>query len=440
MARLTFGSARFAGTVTNNQNVALVGDYDMPTKLVSADKDVCLLLPTDLDTWGLYPTHQNAWLCLAFVVACHSRHEDSDGYLARWNAWHAIPPYQWAALAAKAAEFAAEFRTRLSSGNAENKKLFKSLTRALQDCILYLGNKTFPEDQDAFLSGSSVVTLIEQANCGRRGELSFDQGLALADQVDELVAHLVAEHGGLEICRQALSELTSDSRAGRVIMLPTGMTLDHGAALLACDIVVGVPDAHDMDVVSIVPTAISPHLVQVKDELTGQRLDIIAVPPTLSPSEKLEGGHESFQSVAEMMLANGTWRSDAGFDLMERLRQLVVPEELAAKYRNTARDFFHGSGRKSWASRRSNPTVPMVKKVIPLYRIACDLIPRAVFMERLGRFPAGYGMERLAEDAGLGEVFRAIRSILDRQDASQEELEAIASEIASTLGSTTPGA
>jgi len=430
MARFIFGSARFVGTVTNNTNIAVVDDFDIPTKLVSADKDVCLCLPADLAIWGLYPTHQDAWLCLSFVVACHSRHEDAAGLAVRQAAWASIPASQWVALAAKAAEFAKEFRTRLASGLMDSRKLFKSLTRSLQDCLLYLGNKKFPEDQDAFLAASPVAALIEEANRGRRGDLSIEDGLALADKVDTLVARLVAEHGGLAACSQALFELANDKRPGRVILLPAGTTLDHGAALLACDVVIGVPDTHDMDVVSVVPTATAPHLVQFKDELSGQRLDIIVVPPTLGAADQLQGGHPAFQSVAEMLLANGTPRTTKGQALVARLSSSVNPRSLAAKYREVARQFFSGSDRKSWASRRLDATVAQVKKVIPLYRIACDLLPRALFMERSGLFPGGLDIARLAEESNLGDIFRTIRSILDRQDASQGELEALAVQLA----------
>jgi hypothetical protein len=434
MARFIFGSARFTGTVTNNANVAQVGGYDVPSKLVTADKDVCLCLPTDLTSWGLYPTHQDAWLLLAFVVACHSRHEDEVGLSVRRAAWAAIPAVQWAALAAKAAEFATEFRIRLADGGVDSKKLFKSLTRALQDCLLYLGSREFPEDHDVFLAASPVAALIEEANRGRRGDVSVAQGLALADSVDALVARLVAEHGGLNACRQALAELTSDGRPGRVVLLPAGTTLEQGAALLSCDVVIGVPDAHDMDFVSVVSGLESPRLVQLKDGLSGQRLDIIAVPPELDPADLLESGHEAFQSVAEMVLANGTPRTANGAELVARLSGAADPVALAVKYRRVAREFFGGSGRKSWASRRMDSGVAPVKKVIPLYRIACDLLPRALFMERTGRFPGGaQDIAQLAEEANLGDVFRTIRSILDRQDASQEQLEGIAAKIAAVL-------
>lgn len=422
-----FGSGRFGGVFINNVNDAVVGDYDVPTKLVDADKNVRICLPAHVERWGLYPTHQESWLALPFVVACHASHSDEAGLALRREAWEAIPASQWPALAAKAAEFAAEFRQRLEAGDLCERKLYKSLTRALQDCVLYLvGRESFPTNQDAFLAASPVAALIQQANKGRAGELSPAEGLQLADKVDSLVERLVGEFGGIEVCRSALETLQQYVKPSRVIVLPEGVNLDRGAQLVRCDIIIGVPDAHDLDTVSIVEGEGAPELVQLHNVLSGQRLDIMAVSPDLAAGDHLTGGHPAFQSVAEMLLANGTPRTHRGTALVARLAGAVDPKNLAAKYRRIAQDFWAGDHRKSWRSRGGNPNVTPVKQVIPLYRIACDLLPRAAHMERTGTFPGDGNIAAMAQEAGLGEAFRSIRAVLDRQDATQEELQAIA--------------
>lgn len=432
MVRLTYGSARFSTALTNNVNAVFVGGFDLPTKLVDARKDVALCLPEGGASWGNYPTHQSSWLSLAFVAACHAAHEDEAGLGVRRAAWEAIPAAQWPALAAKAVEFAAEFRGRLAlvDSGLGARKAFKSATRALQDCLLYAAVREFPADQDGFLEGSPLAGLVAAANRGRAGELSSAQGFALADEIDALVASLVAGFGGIEACKAALAMLQADPRRGRVILLPEGVSLFRGAELVRGDVVVGTPDAHDMDIVSIVEGQGAPELVQLTDQLSGQRLDIMAVSASVGSVDQLSGGHPAFQSVAEMALANGSPRTAAGRALLTRLAAEVKPEELAKKYRTTARDFFFGGAacepRKSWEGRRAADGVPQVKKVIPLYRVASDLLPRAAFMERTGTFPCGQDMASLAEACGLGDQFRAIRSILDRQDATQAELEALA--------------
>lgn len=438
-----------------------MGDFDLPTKLVDASKDVLLCLPRQIEKWGMYPTHQESWLCLAFVVGCHSRQEsgDTSGLEIRHQAWEAIPTAQWQALAAKAVGFISEFRQRLSEGSETSRKLYKSLTRALQDCILYLSGE-FPENQDAFLASSPVALLIERANQGRSGELTLAQGLTLADEAEQIVSDKIRELGGLGACQKALVELAdefsesrdislqpmdpceiseggvlrvvSDKRPGRVIILPEHVLLSEGAELVSYDIVLGTPDAHDMDVVSVLEcSSDSPTLVQLKDELSGQRLDIIRVSAELGPTKELVGGHRSFQSVAEMLLANGRPVSVQGEALIARLSGQVEPAELARKYRVVAKEFFsNASDRKSWVGRKAAGTsVPQVKKVIPLYRIACDLLPRASYMENRGGFTGGLSPEQLANEAGLGEAFRAIRSIMDRQDATDAELDKIATDI-----------
>ncbi|OGL94689.1 hypothetical protein A2348_03090 [Candidatus Uhrbacteria bacterium RIFOXYB12_FULL_58_10] len=427
--RLVFGSGRFTTAVANNRNDVIVGPFDKSTKLVDARKDVLLCLPREVGTWGNYPTHQASWLSLVFVVACHASHEDEQGLAIRRAAWDAIPVAQWPALVAKAAEFASEFRDRLTQDGLAPRKAFKSATRALQDCLLYVVERRFPAQQDAFLRDSEIAPLVAQANRGRAGELDLQAGLALANEIDAMVAGLVEEFGGIDECRKALSDLMTDARTGRVILLPEEISLDRGSELVRGDIVIGVPDAHDMDMVSIVSGQGAPVLVQLKDELSGQRLDIMAVAATLGADEHLSGGHPSFQSVAEMLLANGTPRTPEGKALVKRLTSEVDPAALAQKYREVAERFMRdASDRKSWAARR-NGGFTQVKKVIPLYRVACDLLPRSAFMEREGRFPGGQDMASLADACGLGNEFRAIKAILERQDATDAELADIAAGI-----------
>ncbi|MDE2011115.1 MAG: hypothetical protein KGJ90_03615 [Patescibacteria group bacterium] len=430
---LTFGSGRFRSVVTNNNNWIVVGDFDIPTKLVDTSKDVLLCLPREVEKWGLYPTHQESWLSIAFVVGCHSQHRSDDtfGSTIRRQAWEAIPSCQWKALAVKALEFIGEFRKKLVENGEKNpRKLYKSLTRALQDCVLYLSGE-YPEWQERFLSLSPVWQLVEIANRGRDGTLLLKSGVELANEAEAIVSEKIREFGGLDECRKAFENLIADKRPGRVILLPEGISLAEGAKLMFLDIILGTPDTHDMDVVSITANMAEPKLVQLKDELSGQRLDIIQVAPELGPKDELVGGHKAFQSVAEMLLANGRAVTDQGRALIARLSGQVDPAELARKYRMVAKEFFSdASNRKSWVSRKTaGSSVPQVKKVIPLYRIACDLLPRASFMEREGKFTGGLSPEKLAIEAGLGDVFRAIRNILDRQDATDEELEAIAADI-----------
>lgn len=432
-ARLVYGSGRFRGVVANNQNFVWVDGYDRPTKLVDARKDVALCLPAgDAWRWGMYPTHQDSWLNLAFVVACHAAHEDEVGLEIRRRAFASIPAVQWPALVAMASQFAREFRERFAQQDLVARKAYKSATRALQDCLLYAAVREFPADQDAFLASSSVANLVAKANQGRAGQLKPEDGLELADAIDALVAQIAECFGGIDTCRKALVDLQDGSGSGRVIILPEGLELERAAELIRTDVVIGVPDAHDMDLVSVVEGQGAPELIQLTDVLSSQRLDIMVVSPELAAGDYLTGGHPAFQSVAEMLLANGTPRTARGEALVQRLQAEVDPLDLAKKYRQVAVDFFSGAHRKSWVSRRADATVAQVKKVIPLYRIACDLLPRAFALEA-GRFPGGEDIVQLAQEAGLGEVFTAIRSVLDRQDATDEELDGIASAIKSHM-------
>jgi hypothetical protein len=434
---LVFGSGRFADTVRNNRNDTVVAAYDIPTKLVDTQKNVMLCLPEDAGTWGNYPTHQDSWLSLNVVTACHSMHTDKEGLAKRKEAWANIQPHEFAALIAKANEFNKEFLDRLSDPNLTPRKAFKSATRALQDCLLYISD-VFPEHQDAFLKGSPFAHLIDEANKGRRGELNADEGRKLHRQIQTRIDQCAEQFGGIEACRDGLQKVEESGKEknGRVILLPETMTLESAAELVRGDIVIGTPDSHDMDIVSIVSGQNQPKLVQLTDQLSKQRLDIMAVSADLLPNDHLTGGHPAFQSVAEMMLANGTARTVQGEKLIARLRDTVDPRALAKKYRDVAKKMLlDPEDHKGWTYRKDNERYTQVKKVIPLYRIACDLLPRALYMESTGHFTGGVEPIELAESAGLGEIFKKIRHYMDPavQDAPQEELEEIAKVLADKL-------
>ena len=270
------------------------------------------------------------------------------------------------------------------------------------------------------------------ANRGRAGQLTPDEGLELADRVDALVSELLAEFGSLAVCQEALKRLEAGPwPAGRVILLPAEITLEQGAELAAYDLMIGTPDEHDMDCVSAVGFVNQPTLVQLADVLSGQRLDVIAVPEFLGPDDELTGGHPSFQTVAEMLLANGTSVSAVGRALVSRLASRVSPVELAQKYLVVACEFlFDATLAKSWAARRNNPAVPQIKKAIPLYRVACDLLPRAAAMLRGEGHTGGRDIAKLAADCGLSSEYQTIRAMLDSQQADQAELEAVAAVLA----------
>ncbi len=439
LTSLVYGSARFVGAVTNNINQVFIGTFDVPTKLVDTAKNVALCLPLDITKWGLYPTHQDSWLSLAFVATCHGGKEDRLSDVRIKAFWEGIPSCQWPALIAKAAEFAAEFRTRLADGALEPRKAYKAATRCLQDCLLYReGEAGCMVSQEATLrSRPELAQLIMLANEGRAGKLTTEDGLALADKVDEEVAKAAARFGGIETCKQALNELTAwgkQQERGRVILMPEGITLEQGAQLVGFDAIIGQPDEHDIDVVSVVEDLEAPRLFQFRDALSQQRLDIIAVSENLGPNDQLTGGHPSFQSVAEMLLANGRILTRTGSELVERLASEVDPVALADKYLRVAEDFLsNAKNPKSWVARRNNPTVPQIKKAIPLYRVACDLIPRAFWMRTHREFTGGTDIQFFAEAAGLGAEYNIIRLMLDTQVAEQETMERVAEKLATLL-------
>jgi hypothetical protein len=91
---------------------------------------------------------------------------------------------------------------------------------------------------------------------------------------------------------------------------------------------------------------------------------------------------------------------------------------------------------KSFEKRIDAEHVKQIKKLIPLYRVACDLLPRAVYMLKTGEFPAGVSDEELWSIGGTAEEATQITQLFASQkthEPTQEELHALATSIESKL-------
>jgi hypothetical protein len=106
---------------------------------------------------------------------------------------------------------------------------------------------------------------------------------------------------------------------------------------------------------------------------------------------------------------------------------------VAEHYISAAKDFFDGEGfGKSW-EKRKNAEIPTIKKVIPLHRIARDLLPRAVYM--LKKNPHGVSDEELFSEGETSKIAQKIAFLFANQaeGVSFEEIHALAQEIQSKL-------
>ena len=88
---------------------------------------------------------------------------------------------------------------------------------------------------------------------------------------------------------------------------------------------------------------------------------------------------------------------------------------------------------KSWDLRK-DADIPNIKKLIPLYRVAGDLLPRAIYMQKTGEFPCGMSIQEIAEGAGISDVTEHILDLMSTGEVKDEDLELISSQVGDLIG------
>lgn len=457
---MTYGSERFSSATANNHNITVLVESSEARKVVLG-KDVVLTLPNQpeqLDIAAGYPTHQEAWLPLWYIATYHSqaRTPEQLDYQREILANVTEGDFELVrkALAYKASVFLQEYKEitnavpleTIVEDSAALRKRFKSMSRVLQDIMLYSDLPREPiKDHTKFLQESPLAELVMQANALRRG-VDLDKAALLEERVEELITDFVESCGGLESTKAAYTQLTEqlaknssgsvfivDEEAASIEQGPLYAHLVNPALTLAMD-------DHDHDVISAVPGLEEPKFFQIEERFgerltKTRRLDVIAIPENIGPYDLVTGGKESFQSIAMMIVTHTSAETETGRHLQERLSKEFTPEELAKHYLGAAKEFMDGCAwGKSYSIRSENQDIPPVKKSIPLHRVGRDLLPRAVYMLKTGEFPHGVEDAVLWEEAGLTQAASIIESIWEKQDASEEELQSAASQIRDVLG------
>lgn len=87
---------------------------------------------------------------------------------------------------------------------------------------------------------------------------------------------------------------------------------------------------------------------------------------------------------------------------------------------------------KSWDLRK-DADIPNIKKLIPLYRVAGDLLPRAIYMQKTGKFPCGMSIHEIAEGAGTSDVTEHILDLMATGEVKNEDLELISSQVSNLI-------
>jgi hypothetical protein len=440
---MVYGSERFESATSNNHNEVLFTDTRKVVKVVLG-KDVALVLPKNPDEipkWAGYPTHQESWLPLWFVLLNHAQHRTPEEFEYRKQLNERLTQedreLMRKALIHKANEFWQAYKQ--DAETKEPRKKYKNITRILQDILLYVdAPETVIENQEEYLTHHRLFPLIQKANELRRG-VGLEQASDLENQVEQVLAEYTEQVGREESARayeELQEKLLQNSTDELVVLVPDKSIVDADfyANLVSYDLLMS-EDEHDQDVVSIVPSLGEPQFYQLVTKfgpklVYERRMDVIAVPENLGVWDVVRGGKESYQPTSMILMTHTKPETEAGRQMQKRLQKELTPQFVAHHYLGAAEEFLHRDAwGKSFAKRYEGKGIKQIKKVIPLYRVVCDLLPRAVYMLKTGKFPAGVENNELWEVGEVKEEAEKIQEFFKRQDATQKELSELAKAI-----------
>jgi len=441
---MAYGSERFESATSNNHNEVLLTDTRKVAKIVLG-KDVALVLPKNSDEipkWAGYPTHQESWLPLWFVLLNHAQHRTAEEYAYRQKLNERLTPedreLMRKAIIFKANEFWQTYKQ--DTETKEPRKRYKNITRIAQDILLYVdAPETVIENQEEYLTNHRLFPIIQKANDLRRG-VGLEQAGDLEAQVEQALADYTSQAGGADKSKEAYEQLQEkllqNSTDELVVLVPDKNITDADlyANLASYDLMMS-EDEHDQDVVSIIPSLEEPQFHQLDTKfgpklVHERRMDVIAVPENLGTWDVVRGGKESYQPISMILMTHTKPETDAGTQMQERLQKELTPQFVAHHYLGAAEEFLHRDAwGKSFTKRYEGAGVKQIKKVIPLYRVACDLLPRAVYMLKTGKFPAGVENDELWEIGEVKDEAERIQELFKRQNATQDELGELAKTI-----------
>ena len=343
-----FGSGRFEGLVKNNTNSIVLSDIEVPYKLVLG-KDVILVLPSDpskLDLKEGYPTHQESFMPLWYILSYHSKALSEEGkqYVSGLN--ERVTPEMRDAINKALMYKALDFIEKFNISDAPPKKKYKNLLRIVQDNLLYQDAEVpFIEDHDEFLQNTKLNGIIQEINAARRGEKVSPN---LLDRVKILIVDKITAIGngdyqkGLEIAKAEFESFsqTNVNRKENVYLLSES-TLEDAPRIIEArsfDFLIN-EDEHDADVVSISDTIERPDLMQLNG-ITGKRFDIIRIREDIGLYDKTEGAKASFQPISMMIATHTIPMNDKAKEIQERLQRDLTPDFIASHYFGIAQEVF----------------------------------------------------------------------------------------------------
>ena len=363
---MAYGSERFESATSNNHNEVLLTDTRKIAKVVLG-KDVALVLPKNPDEipkWAGYPTHQESWLPLWFVLLNHAQHRTPEEFAYRQKLNEQLTPedreLMRKALIFKANEFWQAYKQ--DKETKEPRKKYKNITRIVQDILLYVdAPETVIENQEEYLTGHRLFPLIQRANELRKG-IDLDRASDLETQVEQVLADYTRQ-AGTDESKEAYEELQvkllQNSTDELVVLVPDKNISDAKlyADLVSYDLLMS-EDEHDQDVVSIVPTLSEPQFHQLDTKFgpklaRERRMDVIAVPENLGVWDVVRGGKESYQPISMILMTHTKPETEAGAQIQEQLQKELSPQFVAHHYLGAAEEFLHRDACGSRGLRRA---------------------------------------------------------------------------------------
>ncbi len=433
---MAYGSERFTGATANNHNIIMLTDTQRVSKLVMG-KDAVLVMPenpANLDIWAGYPTHQESWLPMWFVTQYHAQHKTAKERQYREQIAARVTPedrtLMQRALLHKADEFWQAYKQ--TPADLPPKKRYKNLTRIAQDILLYMD---MPQEvaatQEQYIANHPLAGVIADANRLRKGE-GLEHAAAVEQAIEQALGEYKAQHtdASFEEAYQEVQQKIAEASIDEMVALLPDKTLADAkryAELTSFDLEIAADD-HDQDVVSVVSDIAAPEFYQVDTRFgpklaQERRMDVIAVPASLGVWDTVKEGKDSYQPVSMIVATHTTPKTESGVALQRRLQGEMNPVDVAHHYLGAAEEFLHRHAwGKSFVERINIEGVPQIKKAIPLYRVACDLLPRAVYMLKTGKFPSGISNEELWNIGEMADEAHQIEEVFARQDATEEEL------------------
>lgn len=484
---------------TDTATKVVLGDvsHDESGELKVKNADVALVLPKnpdDLKFWEGYPGHQASWQPLWTIILNHTQHRTPEELEYKKKLWSRIQRESAqessahngihdvrCSLLHQANNFWQNYlQKRIEGVEMKPRKRFKDLTRILQDILLYIESPNgVIEDQEEYLRSHELYPWIVIANKLRDLPESADAHDEAAKNLLEVQLPQLEDaiRQYLEKCHSALGVTDEEARetAGSVqdriaeasthqrLLIAPNQDIRSAEAYAELSEHIFPPDLeiandeHDRDVVTTLPSLSGKRpefhqLYVVEKGKSPLRTDVIAVPPDLKAwdtvqSELDEQGNEvskeSYQPPSGIIATHTTPLTDTGEKLRERLQQELDPHQFALHYLGAAREFMSGiAWGKSFSQRIDAEHVKQIKKLIPLYRVACDLLPRAVYMLKTGEFPAGVSNEELWNVGGTSEEATQITQLFASQktrEPTQKELNSLAASIENKLTSAING-